>query len=206
MAGSQWPGAPKGLKNARGSSDPVNNIYRRGSPVGVGLREAAAAPGVLPMIRSRTLPSRRTSFLPPSRRLPLLLAIVILPALLATGCGRPSRSPYRDWEKIERGTWVEEGRVQEGIVSWYDESKWTAMGTRFDPEQMTAAHKTLPFGTRVRVTRLDTFHSVVVEINDRGPFIEGRIIDLARKPAREMDLLIKGIAPCRVEVLHLPRS
>ena len=71
---------------------------------------------------------------------------------------------------------------------------------------MTAAHKTLPMGTVVRVTRLDTNRSVVVTINDRGPYIDGRIIDLARKPARKLDLLDKGIAPCRVEVEKLAGS
>jgi rare lipoprotein A len=162
-------------------------------------------PGVHPMIRPRThAPHPRPDA---SRaRWILTLLFAVLPLLLVQGCGRPSRSPYRDWKKIERATWIDGNRVQEGIVSWYDESTWTAMGTRFDPEQMTAAHKTLPFGTMVRVTRLDNRRSVVVQINDRGPFIEGRVIDLARRPAREMDLLVKGVAPCRVEVVYLPTS
>lgn len=158
------------------------------------------------MIRSRTLPLPRTLSFPPVPRRFILLFLLMASGLASAGCGHGARSPYRDWEKIERDTWLADERIQEGIVSWYDECEWTAMGTRFDPEQMTAAHKTLPFGTLVRVTRLDTFHSVVVEINDRGPFIEGRIIDLARRPAREMDLLIKGIAPCRVEVIRMPAS
>ncbi len=157
------------------------------------------------MIRSRThAPSPLREFSRNRWDFLLILAVLALPLL--QGCGRPSRSPYRDWEKIERSTWIDRNRVQEGIVSWYEESQWTAMGTRFDPEQMTAAHKTLPFGTMVRVTRLDNRRSVVVQINDRGPFIEGRIIDLARRPAREMDLLVKGVAPCRVEVVYLPTS
>lgn len=93
---------------------------------------------------------------------------------------------------------------QEGVVSWYDECKRTAMGTSFDPEAMTAAHRTLPFGTKVKVTRLDVGKSVVVTINDRGPFIRGRIIDVARAPARALGLIERGIAPCRVEILNLP--
>lgn len=96
---------------------------------------------------------------------------------------------------------------EEGIVSWYGYDhigRKTATGEWFNPQAMTAAHKTLPFGTIVRVTRLDTGHSVEVEINDRGPYIDGRIIDLARKPAAKMDLLNKGIAPCKVEVLKYP--
>ena len=93
---------------------------------------------------------------------------------------------------------------EEGIVSWYGEPQLTATGARFNPEAMTAAHKTLPFGTVVRVTRLDNRKSVVVTINDRGPYIRGRIIDVARRPARKLDLIYKGIAPCRVEVIRLP--
>lgn len=156
------------------------------------------------MICSRTLPKRPTALSDGLRYSFLILGLLV--PLAATGCSRSSRSPYRDWEKIERETWVHRGMIQEGIVSWYDEGELTAMGTRFDPEQMTAAHKTLPFGTIVRVTRLDTWQSVVVQINDRGPFIEGRVIDVARRPARELDLIVKGIAPCRVEVIRFPSS
>lgn len=150
------------------------------------------------MLRSRTLS------LPagPARPIPLLVLAAF--AVLGAACARPSRSPNRDWESIERDSWSRDGEAQEGIVSWYDESELTAMGTRYDPDRMAAAHKTLPFGTVVRVTRMDTRDSVVVEINDRGPWIEGRIIDLARRPAQEINLIQKGIAPCRVEVLHRP--
>lgn len=97
---------------------------------------------------------------------------------------------------------------EEGIVSWYDpeEGYTTASGEPFDPRAMTAAHRTLPFGTRVRVTRLDTNYSVVVTVNDRGPAVEGRIIDLARRPAEKLGLPDVGIAPCRVEVVGLPDS
>ena len=115
---------------------------------------------------------------------------------------RPVTTPDRGDRSAEEPGWI-------GRASWYGpgfHGNLTANGETYDQHAMTAAHKTLPFGTLVRVTRLDTFHSVVVEINDRGPFIEGRIIDLARRPARDMDLLIKGIAPCRVEVLHQPTS
>lgn len=95
---------------------------------------------------------------------------------------------------------------EQGIVSWYDEPQMTAAGQWFDPEAMTAAHKTLPLGTIVRVTRLDTLQSVVVTINDRGPYVRGRVIDVARRPARQLDLLRKGLAPCRIEVLRLPSA
>lgn len=78
----------------------------------------------------------------------------------------------------------------------------TATGERFDPSQMTAAHRTLPFGTRVRVTRVDTGQSVVVRINDRGPFKPGRVIDLSEGAARNLHMMNAGLANVRLEVLR----
>jgi rare lipoprotein A len=66
---------------------------------------------------------------------------------------------------------------------------------------LTAAHRELPFGTRVRVTNLDNGRSVIVRINDRGPFHKGRIIDLSRKAAEKLDMLTAGTAPVRIEIL-----
>jgi rare lipoprotein A len=77
----------------------------------------------------------------------------------------------------------------------------TATGERFNPEAMTAAHRTLPFGTRVRVTNNNNGRSVVVRINDRGPFIGGRVIDLSYGAARVIGMISNGIAPVTVEVL-----
>lgn len=96
---------------------------------------------------------------------------------------------------------------QEGIVSWYGYDhigRKTADGGWFDPEAMTAAHRSLPFGSLVRVTRLDTGRQVEVTINDRGPYVKGRIIDLSRRPASDLGLYEKGVAPCRIEVLKYP--
>ena len=96
---------------------------------------------------------------------------------------------------------------EEGVVSWYGYDhigRRTASMAWFNPERLTAAHKSLPLGSVVRVTRLDNGLSVRVTINDRGPYIEGRIIDLSRRAAKELDLIEKGIAPCRVEVLRPP--
>lgn len=96
-----------------------------------------------------------------------------------------------------------------GIVSWYGYDhigRKTADGGWFDPEAMTAAHRSLPFGSVVRVTRLDTGQQVEVTINDRGPYVKGRIIDLSRRPASELGLYDKGVAKCRIEVLKYPLS
>jgi len=91
-----------------------------------------------------------------------------------------------------------------GKASWYGKAfsgRPTASGELFDPSQMTAAHKTLAFGTRVRVTHLGNGRSVIVRINDRGPFTGGRVIDLSEAAARELGMIQAGVAEVRVEVL-----
>ena len=92
--------------------------------------------------------------------------------------------------------------AQTGLASWYGKSfhrRLTANGERFDMRAMTAAHRTLPFDTIVRVTNLDNGRAVKVRINDRGPFVKGRIIDLSAKAARELDITEYGVAKVRVE-------
>jgi rare lipoprotein A len=88
-----------------------------------------------------------------------------------------------------------------GVASYYWQPQALASGGRFNPEAMTAAHKTLPFGTRVRVTRLDNGNSVDVTINDRGPYISGRIIDLSRRAARDIGMTGQGVSRVRVNVV-----
>jgi rare lipoprotein A len=90
------------------------------------------------------------------------------------------------------------------VASWYGEQfsgRKTASGDRFDPKRLTAAHKTLPLGTRVRVTNPRTGASVVVKINDRGPYVGRREIDLSHAAAREVGILNRGVAPVLLEVL-----
>lgn len=78
--------------------------------------------------------------------------------------------------------------AQSGGASWYGSGHRTANGERFNPNGLTAAHRSLPFGTRVRVENRRTGRSVVVRINDRGPFVRGRIIDLSRGSARALGM------------------
>jgi rare lipoprotein A (peptidoglycan hydrolase) len=96
---------------------------------------------------------------------------------------------------------VTSGNVETGIASYYWQPQPVASGGRFNPEAMTAAHKYLPFGTRVRVTRADNGRSVEVVINDRGPFIAGRIIDLSRRAARDIGMTDVGITRVKVAIL-----
>jgi rare lipoprotein A len=98
----------------------------------------------------------------------------------------------------------EEGWTEKGIASWYGEpyhGRRTASGEVYDMHQLTAAHKTLAFGSVVKVMRRDTGADVKVRINDRGPFIEGRIIDLSYAAAKKIDLDRDGVAPVKIKVV-----
>lgn len=90
---------------------------------------------------------------------------------------------------------------ERGMASYYGYRSKTANGEMMNPSAMTAAHKTLPFGTRVRVTRVDTGRSVTVTINDRGPFVRGRIIDLSRAAAGSLGMTGAGVARVSLTVL-----
>lgn len=91
-----------------------------------------------------------------------------------------------------------------GLASFYSDSfhgKKTASGEKYDKNQLTAAHKTLPFGTMIKITRLDNNKSVVVRINDRGPYIKGRVIEVSKKAADAIDLTKAGVAKVKIEVI-----
>jgi rare lipoprotein A len=95
--------------------------------------------------------------------------------------------------------------TERGLAVWYASGKMTASGERFDKRAMTAAHRTLPFGTRVRVTAERTGRQVVVRINDRGPFGDNRrIIDLTQAAAAKLGIIDAGVAPVTLEVLESP--
>ncbi|MBI4411811.1 MAG: septal ring lytic transglycosylase RlpA family protein, partial [Deltaproteobacteria bacterium] len=111
---------------------------------------------------------------------------------------------------------VESGEVLVGGASWYGpgfHGRKTANGERFDTHAMTAAHKTLPFGTYLAVTNPENDKTVLVRVNDRGPYIRGRIIDLSYAAAKAIDMIKKGTAEVVAKVLwpqpdeqDLPRS
>src|SRR5436190_631524 len=92
--------------------------------------------------------------------------------------------------------------AQDGIASYYKSGRVTANGERFNPNGLTAAHRSLRFGTKVRVTNLRNGRSVIVRINDRGPFIRGRIIDLTYGAAQVVGMHGSGVAKVRVAVLN----
>ncbi|BAP78410.1 MULTISPECIES: septal ring lytic transglycosylase RlpA family protein [Stutzerimonas] len=121
--------------------------------------------------------------------------ILTVPILLAFAAGC-TESPEADA--------TESTVIQKGKASYYARSfqgKETASGETFNQNELVAAHKTLPFDTRVQVTNLENGKQVTVRINDRGPFKPGRIIDLSRVAANRIDLLDEGIAPVKIETL-----
>lgn len=90
------------------------------------------------------------------------------------------------------------------MASWYGAAfhgRQTANGETFDMNDLTAAHRSLPFGTRVRVTNEATDESVVVRINDRGPYADSRVIDLSREAAKDIGLVLTGVGRVKLEVL-----
>jgi len=88
----------------------------------------------------------------------------------------------------------------QGRASYYSESGRTASGERFDAHEMTAAHPTLPFGTRLRVTNVATGRSVTVRVNDRGPFVRGRDVDVSYSAAEALGMVGQGVAKVKMEV------
>ena len=132
------------------------------------------------------------------------VALVAL-ASVAWGCARtlPATSTVREIPSGERRAGVV--AVFEGKASWYgreQQGHLTANGERFDMYALTAAHRTLHMGTRVRVINLRNGRAAVVRINDRGPYSRGRIIDLSYAAAKLLDMLNAGVVPVRLEVLQ----
>jgi rare lipoprotein A len=88
-----------------------------------------------------------------------------------------------------------------GLCAFYSESGHVASGGRFDPNGLTAAHRTLPFGTRIRVTDAKTGRNVIVTINDRGPFGKGRVLDLSPAAAKALGMIDRGVIYVKADVL-----
>lgn len=121
-----------------------------------------------------------------------------------TSCGIVRETTVRDMERMDFSD-DELPILGDGIASWYGpgfHGKATANGETYNMDDLTAAHRTLPFNTVVRVDNLDNGKSVIVRINDRGPYVDNRIIDLSRRAARDIDMIGPGIAPVRLLLLR----
>ena len=124
-----------------------------------------------------------------------IILVIIFGFVFAALCFAQARTG-----EINRGIFY-----QEGIASWYGKEfngRPTASGEIFDDSQFTAAHPILPFGTMLKITNQHNNKTVTVRVNDRGPFVAERIIDLSRAAAEQLDLIRTGTAPVRVESLH----
>ncbi len=160
-----------------------------------------------------------------------LFAMVVLSAALLTGCGHkatkaqvppppaipqtetasipPSQPSNTENEKIEVPAEAKPIFEQTGLASWYGAPYHNRRGSNgevYDMNAMTAAHLTLPLGSIVRVTNLKTEHTAIVRITDRGPFVNGRILDLSLAAAKALDVYLPGTAKVRLEVLQAPAS
>jgi peptidoglycan lytic transglycosylase len=114
---------------------------------------------------------------------------------------RPLPQARPNWAKRSLSKGGATGPGQSGMASYYWQGQRVASGGWFNPNAMTAAHRSLPFGTRVRVTHSGSGRSVDVKINDRGPFVAGRIIDLSRAAASAIGMTSQGVAKVKVMVL-----
>lgn len=131
----------------------------------------------------------------PLRRSLVIMIVLGVAALITTGCGGGK-------QRVNGVTYP-----QVGVASWYGKKfhgRRTASGERYNMRAMTAAHRSLPFGSRVRVTDVETGRSVKVRINDRGPYYRRRVIDLSYGAAKKLGMVQKGITRVRVEVLNAP--
>jgi rare lipoprotein A len=137
----------------------------------------------------------------------LLLGVTVGLGLLA-GCApratRPTPAPKEEREVVRpEKPPPARAYLEEGLASYYGPGlagRPTASGEKFNPQKLTAAHKKLPFGTCLRVVNMENGRSVEVRVNDRGPFKEGRIIDVSLAAARKLDMVEKGLA--RVRLYH----
>ncbi len=136
-------------------------------------------------------------------RLRLLLALALAASLAACAAQKPAPPPMAIPAPIVTAPSPPAASfTQQGVASWYGQShhgRRTANGETFDMNALTAAHRTLPFGTVVRVTRLDDGRAVKVRINDRGPHVASRIIDLSAHAARDIGITENGIARVKIE-------
>jgi len=145
-----------------------------------------------------------------SQQMRKALWIAIAAAVLLSGCHRHkvAQSPPPPSPPATSGATPSQAAGDEtGLASWYGHpyhGRASASGEIYDMEQMTAAHRTLPFGTLVRVHDLDNDKSVEVRINDRGPFVDGRVIDLSHAAARAIGMIGPGTARVRLEILTAP--
>lgn len=178
---------------------------------------AMALPAMIPGVNRRPEDARRKGWVSSLLRVPFAALLLLLlggcamvsrpaPPLPAPGSGvgaRPGGSTGAGAPAPE----IAAGWTEEGIASWYGRpfhGRQTASGETYDMDAATAAHPFLPFGTVIRVENLVSGATTTLRINDRGPFVGGRVLDVSRRGARELELLGPGTGPVRITVLEAP--
>ncbi|HUY14904.1 MAG TPA: septal ring lytic transglycosylase RlpA family protein [Terriglobia bacterium] len=138
------------------------------------------------------------------RKLMMALGLMVLVVFTASSeAGQPSCLPFDGISRDHRH------RTQRGLASWYGkecQGNSTASGEAYNMNGLTAAHPTLPLGTKVRVTNLRNRRSVVLRINDRGPYFGDRLLDVSRAAATRLGFLSRGKAPVKIDVISMPKG
>lgn len=174
---------------ALGSAASVGNLVR--------LSAVAVAGALLAACAQSSVVSRNSGFLAPGRQASLQhhrTPTFVPPARVASTTRHTPFAPHTN----AAGT---QGASQ-GLASFYTEGTRTASGEKFDAHELTAAHPTLPFGTRLRVTNVATGRSVTVRVNDRGPYVPGRVVDVSYSAAQSLGMVGKGVANVRLDVVQ----
>jgi rare lipoprotein A len=182
----------------------IEKTYRDGRPVLAGrvrssirLFAAALAAASLAACAQSSVVSRNSGFRPASRQASLehhRTASFAPRTAVASPKQRAPFTPRRDAART--------AMASQGIASFYTEGVRTASGEKFDTHELTAAHPTLPFGTRLRVTNVATGRSVTVRVNDRGPYVPGRIVDVSYSAADALGMVGGGVAKVRLDVVR----
>ena len=136
--------------------------------------------GFLPATRQASLERNRTASLAPERH----------------AASAKKHTPFARHDNAGTET------ASQGLASFYSEGARTASGEKFDANELTAAHPTLPFGTRLRVTNVATGRSVTVRVNDRGPYVAGRVVDVSYSAANALGMVGSGVAKVKLDVVE----
>jgi rare lipoprotein A len=179
------------------------NRIHPGAPVVVGaavrnvtrLFAVALGGSLLAACAQSSVVTRNSEFAPTSRQASLQHRQT---ASLLTHRRMASTKRHTPFARHNNGTKV----ASQGIASFYTEGTETASGEKFDTHDLTAAHPTLPFGTKLRVTNVSTGRSVTVRVNDRGPYVPGRVVDVSYSAAGALGIVDKGIANVKLDVVH----
>jgi peptidoglycan lytic transglycosylase len=166
---------------------PVRSITRLFAVALGGSLLAACAQSSVVTRNSEFVPASRQASLPHNRT-----------ASLLTHRRLASTKKHTPFARHNNGTQI----ASHGVASFYTEGTETASGEKFDTNELTAAHPTLPFGTKLRVTNVATGRSVTVRVNDRGPYVPGRVVDVSYSAADALGIVDKGIANVKFDVVH----